>query len=109
MSYIKTLPASDIQDGEMRAIGVEETDVLLIKHKGVVHAYLDRCAHRETPLSEGIFKDGVLTCHAHFWEYDPETGKTIDPPGSCLKKFSCKVEDGFIFINVESDSAVAQP
>ena len=31
---------------------------------------IDRCAHRNAPLSEGFIKDGALLCPYHGWAYD---------------------------------------
>lgn len=101
MSFVQTLPVSDVPEGQMCGIGIEDTNVLLIHQGGVVYAYEDKCAHKAVALSEGILANGVLTCHAHFWQYDPTTGKTIEPAGSCIKKFPCKVENGFIFVDVD--------
>jgi nitrite reductase/ring-hydroxylating ferredoxin subunit len=110
MAYTQTLSFNDLTDGSMCGIHVEDKAVLLIRTGDTVQAYEDQCAHRATALSDGILSDGVLTCHAHFWQYDPVTGKSIEPPGSSLKRFDCKVEDGFIFVDVhEEDRQQNQP
>ena len=45
-------------------------------------AMLDRCPHRDIPLSGGLVKAGVLTCPGHFWCFDLETGRSTEPPAA---------------------------
>lgn len=41
------------------------TGVLLVKHRGRVHALVDRCSHRGCSLSEGSLSDSAITCPCH--------------------------------------------
>jgi phenylpropionate dioxygenase-like ring-hydroxylating dioxygenase large terminal subunit len=47
-----------------------------------VGAVLDRCAHRNAPLSHGWVKGGRLVCPYHGWEFD-RTGQCQVVPGLC--------------------------
>jgi phenylpropionate dioxygenase-like ring-hydroxylating dioxygenase large terminal subunit len=41
----------------------------------------DRCPHRESPLSIGTIRDGVLTCAYHGWSFGAE-GRCVSVPSS---------------------------
>jgi phenylpropionate dioxygenase-like ring-hydroxylating dioxygenase large terminal subunit len=47
---------------------------------GKASALLDRCAHRNVPLSMGSCIDGRLECRYHGWQYEP-TGHCAKIPG----------------------------
>lgn len=44
-----------------------------------VHACLDLCIHRGSPLSEGWLDDGCVVCPYHAWRYDG-SGRCVDIP-----------------------------
>jgi nitrite reductase/ring-hydroxylating ferredoxin subunit len=47
------------------------TPMALFRIDGRAAALLDRCAHRNLPLSQGrVTSDGFLTCRYHGWQYD---------------------------------------
>lgn len=55
-------------------------------------AVLDRCAHRNLPLSLGECRDGLLQCRYHGWRFDADgvcrlvPGLTNDPGAASLTK-----------------------
>ena len=59
-------------------------------------AMLDRCPHRDFPLSRGLVKDGMLTCPGHFWRFDVTTGERSDLPGIRTTLFPTRVADGWV-------------
>ncbi len=69
----------------MRGVIVGGVQVVVLNIDGQIRAYADRCAHRDVRLSTGQFHRGVLLCTAHYWEYDPDTGRGINPEGVCLR------------------------
>ncbi len=75
-------------------------------------ALLDRCAHRNAPLSLGRISDSHLVCAYHGWAFDhdgicqkipalcgPQTGKARRVP-----RFLAKEQDGYIWVYLEADS-----
>jgi len=48
---------------------------------GVLVAALDRCPHREAPLSIGCVVDGSLVCSYHGWKFGA-AGRCVDVPSS---------------------------
>lgn len=109
MSFQRVSAASELWPGEMKGIVVDGVKVVLINADGTIYAYADRCAHRGVPLSTGEFRDGVLVCTVHYWEYDPCTGCGINPQGFQLVPYTVKVENGDIWVDVQNPMTARGP
>ena len=76
-----------------------------VRHRGTVHAYLNRCAHApvEMDWQEGQFFDRsglYLTCSMHGALYDPANGECLAGPcyGKGLTPLSVVERDGGIYL-----------
>lgn len=58
-------------------LAVADDRVLLTRVDDRVVAWENRCLHRNSPLHEGVVRDGVLTCPEHFWRYDLLSGRNV--------------------------------
>jgi nitrite reductase/ring-hydroxylating ferredoxin subunit len=63
----------------------EAVPAFAVRHRGVVHGYLNRCSHVALELDwrEGEFFDSEgrdLVCSAHGAMYDPASGKCLGGP-----------------------------
>jgi len=96
--YAGTL--DDIWSGEMRAVNLGSVDILLCNLGGTLVAYEDRCPHLANPLSEGVLSDGVLTCAAHEWEFDAQTGRGVNPASACLRRYPVRLDGERILVGV---------
>jgi nitrite reductase (NADH) small subunit len=66
-----------------------------------VFAMLDRCPHKGGPLSEGmVFGDGVA-CPLHNWTIRFEDGCAKAPDVGCVQRFTVKVEDGVVSLDLD--------
>lgn len=60
---------------------MDEPVVLFRDRSGIAHALVDRCPHRNVPLSLGrVQADGTLQCGYHGWRFDG-TGRCTAVPG----------------------------
>jgi phenylpropionate dioxygenase-like ring-hydroxylating dioxygenase large terminal subunit len=67
-------------------------------------ALLDRCPHRNVPLSLGTMRADVLECRYHGWSFD-ERGLCVGVPGrsqavlpsACVPRFATREQDGYIW------------
>ncbi len=80
--------------------------------EGKPAALLDRCAHRNAPLSLGRRLDGRLQCAYHGWEYDA-AGICVQVPGlvgaaekspRAVPRFPTREEDGFVWVYATPDA-----
>jgi phenylpropionate dioxygenase-like ring-hydroxylating dioxygenase large terminal subunit len=69
-------------------------------------ALLDRCPHRNAPLSLGRLRDGLLECRYHGWRFDGE-GRCRAVPGLCAEPdrparrapaYAVVEQDGFVWV-----------
>jgi phenylpropionate dioxygenase-like ring-hydroxylating dioxygenase large terminal subunit len=76
-------------------------------------ALLDRCAHRNAPLSLGRSAGGRLECAYHGWRYDA-AGVCVKVPGLVgeaekttreVPCFSAREQDGFVWVYATPDTA----
>ena len=56
---------SELEDDKPTRVVVGDTPVLLVRHRGHVHALHDRCSHRGCPLSGGELDGEVIECTCH--------------------------------------------
>lgn len=87
-------------EGEMRSVKCAGQDVLLVRRGGRILAYADRCVHKGVVLSRGCLKDNQLTCFAHHWVYDVETGAGINPSSARLKSFTVTEQENGVWIEL---------
>jgi toluene monooxygenase system ferredoxin subunit len=102
MAFQSAMPDTELWDGEMRGLVVAGRKVLLLRVRGEIHAYEDRCPHLGVALSEGALADCVLTCRAHLYTYDATTGAGLNPKTTRLRVFEAVVRDGAICVDVEA-------
>jgi toluene monooxygenase system ferredoxin subunit len=95
--YVGTL--DDLWEGEMRTVNVGAVDVLLCNPDGEVFAYEDRCPHLANPLSQGVLRDGFLTCAAHEWVFDARTGRGVNPASACLRRYPVRLAGDRIYVS----------
>ena len=85
--------------------------------KGRPAALLDRCAHRNAPLSLGQVRGSNIQCRYHGWQFDG-AGKCREVPGLCgdmehpkrrVPSHACRDAQGWLWVysvpDVEPDSA----
>jgi toluene monooxygenase system ferredoxin subunit len=91
----------DVWEGDLKAVEVGGTPVVLVNIGGEIHAYDDRCPHSGSALSNGRLKGETLTCPAHEWVFDCRVGRGINPAGARLCPIPVRVEGDAIFVSTE--------
>ena len=89
----------------------DKAPAFVVRYRGAVQAYLNRCAHVEMELDwqEGVFFDSYgrdLICSTHGASYETSTGRCIGGPcnGSPLVKVRVEERDGNVyFMGFEDD------
>ena len=88
---------------EETPVGVELKNgegVCLVKVKGEVYAFQNRCTHAEFPMSDGdMVEEHVIECGLHGAQFDIRTGEVIELPATdALPCHEVKVENGDIWV-----------
>ncbi|MBS0447083.1 MAG: nitrite reductase small subunit NirD [Proteobacteria bacterium] len=66
-----------------------------------VFALLDRCPHQGGPLSQGIVFGDSVACPLHNWTIGLKDGCARAPDAGCVQRFSVKVEDGAVALDLD--------
>lgn len=73
---------SDAVTSAPLAVTLRDRDMVVWRNSaGALHASLDRCTHREAPLSGGVVSNGCLVCPYHGWTFG-DGGRCIEVPSS---------------------------
>lgn len=90
---------------------MDERLVLWRDAEGRAVAMLDRCLHRNAPLSEGDLFDGCIGCPYHGWTYDrdgacvnvPSAGPEGAPVALRIETFPVRERDGLVWVWMGGD------
>ncbi|HSD11579.1 MAG TPA: aromatic ring-hydroxylating dioxygenase subunit alpha [Candidatus Binatia bacterium] len=80
-------------------------------------ALLDRCAHRNLPLSEGKIAGGSIECPYHGWQYDaqgfcrrvPALAAAPEYKGRSVPAFAAVEQQGYVWVFMDPDLAPSGP
>jgi nitrite reductase/ring-hydroxylating ferredoxin subunit/uncharacterized membrane protein len=72
----------ELEDGVPTAVGVEGTEVFLLRRGGDVIALVDRCTHAGGPLHEGAVKGSCIQCPWHGSEFRLDDGSVVRGPAA---------------------------
>jgi len=96
------------------AVTVQETPLVLFRDAtGRPAAFLDRCPHRNVPLSAGRVAGGLLECAYHGWRFDgggacrvvPALDDESDRKARRATTYATAERDGFVWVYSTPDAA----
>lgn len=93
-------PVDQIAPGTARTlpvVGGEEIAVFRTQH-GDFHALVNKCPHKQGPLSQGIVHDGIVTCPLHSWSISLKTGEAQGEDRGCVPVIPLKIDAGRIYL-----------
>jgi nitrite reductase (NADH) small subunit len=87
-----------------RTLPVQGGDELAIFRtaNGQVYALVNKCPHKQGPLSQGIVHDTTVTCPLHNWRISLVTGKALGEDEGCVPTIPVKVDGGRMFLKREA-------
>lgn len=100
--YYLAVEESEIQDGRLTPITINDTLIILTRIEGAIHAFRSRCPHASGDLTQGELHRGRIDCPNHGYRFDIRSGYPVWPPDEVcrLKKYSVKEEKGRIFVKI---------
>lgn len=105
--YVAALSRQVTRRKPRAATIMDEPLVLFRDGTGRARALLDRCLHRNAPLSKGALFDGCIGCPYHGWTYDGEGRLVIVPSeshtpspraGLAVQRFPVIEQDGLVWV-----------
>ncbi len=95
---------NDLKDGDMKAVEVGGTEVLLTRTEGRVSALYARCTHYGAPLSEGVLSGARIVCPWHHACFSARTGELLEPPAlDDLPQFEVTLGGDEIWVELPDD------
>ncbi len=105
--------SEDLQNKPLARSIFDQPIVLFRDSVGKAHALVDRCPHRNVPLSLGRIQQGQLECGYHGWRFDGQ-GHCQKIPGLCsddtsakgrnADAYPCQELDGWIWVWADTAS-----
>jgi nitrite reductase (NADH) small subunit len=94
--------------GARRVSRAAGTEVAVFRNaEDKVFALLDRCPHKGGPLSQGIVFGESVACPLHNWTIGLVDGCARAPDVGCAQKFSVRVENGVVSLDVDELDTLA--
>ncbi len=102
MAFERVAALADIPTDRGLCVRVGELEIGLYRDGDRVFAMDDICPHAGYPLHEGPFRECVVMCTGHGWEYDVQTGR---PPGTstghAIARYPVRVEGDEVLIDLD--------
>ncbi|MGD9990543.1 MAG: Rieske 2Fe-2S domain-containing protein [Dehalococcoidia bacterium] len=100
--FHRVCATDDLWAGEMKEFTVAGTTIVVLRtDDGSIRAVQYVCPHQDYPLRNGDFDGCTLTCGAHLWEFDVETGRSINPDDAKLAMYPVEERDEFVYVAVD--------
>ena len=93
-------PVSQISPGHARTLPVRGGEEIAVFHTldNQFYALVNKCPHKQGPLSQGIVHGTVVTCPLHNWNISLKTGEALGDDKGCVPTIPVKIDNGRIFI-----------
>jgi nitrite reductase/ring-hydroxylating ferredoxin subunit len=97
---IKVCRELDLAEGSVRSVKVLARTVAVIRVNGELYGLEADCKHMKASIARGKIEGHTITCPAHGWQYDIQTGACLNEPWAQLKTYPVVVEDGQVYVEV---------
>lgn len=93
-------PLDQITPGTARTLPVVGSDEIAVfrTQKNEFYALVNKCPHKQGPLSQGIVHDNVVTCPLHNWNISLKTGEALGEDKGCVPVIPMKVDAGRMYL-----------
>lgn len=96
----------DLWEGDVGEFYADDLAILLVHlRSGEIRAFAGACPHAGFPLADGDVDGGVLTCSAHSWEFDLDTGAGLNPDNCQLMRYQVRRDGDLIAVAVPQNGA----
>jgi nitrite reductase/ring-hydroxylating ferredoxin subunit len=90
-----------LDDGVPQRVEVSGAALLVVKVDDEAHVLSDVCPHNGASLSEGVVREGCVTCPAHLWRFALKSGQRQGRPEVRVAVYPAHVsDDGWVEADV---------
>jgi len=101
-SWVKVLSLGEIPKLGARVVRTKDSEIGVFRlENDSVYAINNKCPHKGGPLSQGIVYGDKVACPLHNWKIILVDGKAEEPDVGETACFRTKVEDGFVYLELE--------
>ena len=93
-------PVAQIEPGTARTLPVQGGEEIAVFRtaRGEVYALINKCPHKQGPLSQGIVHGDSVTCPLHNWRISLRSGEALGDDRGCVPTIPLKLDGGRIFL-----------
>lgn len=93
-------PTGQIEPGTARTLPVEGSEEVAVFHtmRGEFYALVNKCPHKQGPLSQGIIHGDSVSCPLHNWRISLKSGEALGDDRGCTPTIPLKVDAGRIYL-----------
>ena len=109
--FVPVIALAELEEDRLRRVAVpdpasrSEVGIVLVRHRGGVHALGSRCAHMGGPLHEGWVKDGGVVCPWHGSRFCLASGRVLNGPATAPQpRYAVRVRDGLVEVRREQEA-----
>ncbi|WP_116135337.1 non-heme iron oxygenase ferredoxin subunit [Trinickia diaoshuihuensis] len=108
--WIDTVDPDVVRADGLAGVYVAGRDIALFAVGDEIFATDNQCTHGEARLSDGFLLDDEIECPLHQGRFSVRTGQAMCAPVTgCIRTYPVKIENGRIFLQLETDDVSAQP
>jgi len=93
-------PVTQIEPGMAATLPVIGGEEIAVFHtmRGEFYALVNKCPHKQGPLSQGIVHGDSVTCPLHNWKISLRSGQALGDDEGCVPTIPTKVDAGRIYL-----------
>lgn len=93
-------PVDQITPGTARTLPVLGGDEIAVfrTQANEFYALVNKCPHKQGPLSQGIVHGNVVACPLHNWNISLKTGEALGEDEGCVPTIPLRVDAGRIYL-----------
>ena len=97
---MRAVRLEELEDGRPVRVSIGDRAIMVVRVDTGVRALDDACPHNGGPLSEGVVRDGCVTCPWHFWRFSLDDGVRQGAPGVAVRTYPCRVVEGWVEVDL---------
>ncbi len=100
VTWHRAITSGGLTEGNFLGTIIDARHILLSRTSGVAHAVTNVCPHNGVLLSEGVSREGCISCPGHFWRFDLTTGQKQGDPNTHLTVYPTRESEGWIDVDL---------